>query len=117
MDTSFHSRLREGPMAEAGVRLTTHRRFGQSVIMKPFTVEIDGVAVGQARWNRPEFFTIGPGRRRLTVSFPYLWKKRLGEATLEFDARADQTIDAEYRLGGLVRARPSLSIAGAALAP
>jgi hypothetical protein len=117
MDTSFHSRLREGPMAEARVRLTMHRRFGQSVIMKPFTVEIDGVAVGQVRWNRPEFFTIGPGRRRLTVSFPYLWKKRLGEAALEFDARADQTIDAEYRLGGLVRARPSLSIAGAALAP
>ena len=65
-------------MTETGVRLTTHRRFGQSVIMKPFTVEIDGVTVGQARWNRPEFFTTGPGRHRLTVSFPYLWKKRLG---------------------------------------
>jgi len=97
-------------MAETGVRLTTHRRFGQSVIMKPFTVEIDGVAVGQARWNRPEFFTTAPGRHLLTVSFPYLWKKRLGEATIEFDTCVDQTIDAVYRLGGLVSARASLSI-------
>jgi hypothetical protein len=104
-------------VAQTGVRLTTHRRFGQSVIMKPFTVEIDGIAVGQARWNRPEFFTTGPGPHRVTVSFPYLWKKRLGEATIEFNARADQTIDAEYRLGGLVRGRGSLSIAAVAPAP
>jgi hypothetical protein len=85
--------------------------------MKPLTVEIDGVAVGMARWNRREFFTTGPGRHRLTVSFPYLWKKRLGEATIEFDTRADQTIDAEYRLRGLVRALGSLRIPAAALAP
>jgi hypothetical protein len=85
--------------------------------MKPFTVEIDGVAVGQARWNRPEFFTTGPGRHRLTVSFPYLWTKRLGEATIEFDTQAEQTIDAEYRLGGLVRGRGSLSIPAVAPAP
>jgi hypothetical protein len=104
-------------VAETGVRLTAHRRFGESVIMKPFTVEIDGVAVGQARWNRPEFFTTGPGRHSLTVSFSYLWKKRQGEATIEFDTRADQTIDAEYRLGGLVRARGSLSIPETAPAP
>jgi hypothetical protein len=103
-------------MAETGVRLTARRRLGQFVIMKPFTVEIDGVAVGQARWNRPEFFTTGLGRHRLTVSFPYLWKKRLGEATLEFDTGADQSIDAEYRLGGLVGASGSLSIPAAALA-
>jgi hypothetical protein len=85
--------------------------------MKPFTVEIDGVAVGQVRWNRSEFFTTSRGRHRLTVSFPYLWKKRLGEATIEFDARADQTIDAEYRLGGLMRGRGSLNIPAAAPVP
>jgi hypothetical protein len=80
------------------------------MIRKPCTVEIGGVAVGQAPWNRPEFFTTGPGLHRLTVSFPYVCKKRLGEATIEFDARAGQTIDADYRLGGLLRARGSLSI-------
>jgi hypothetical protein len=104
-------------MTETGVRITTHRRFGQSVLMRPLTVEIDDVSVGEVRWNRSEFFTTGPGRHRVTVSFPYLWTKRLGEATIEFDARADQTIDAEYRLGGLVRGRGSLSIPAVAPAP
>jgi hypothetical protein len=104
-------------VAETGVRLTTRRRLSQSVLMKPLTVEIDGVAVGTVRWNRRDFFTTGPGRHRLTVSFPYLWKKRLGEATIEFDARADQTMDAEYRLRGLVRALGSLRILAAVLAP
>jgi hypothetical protein len=104
-------------VAATGVRLTTHRKFGQSVLRKPCTIEIDGVVVGQLGWNRREFFTTGPGRHRLRVSFSYLWTKRLGEATIEFDTRAEQTVDAEYRLGGLVRVRGSLSIPAAALAP
>jgi len=96
-------------MAETGVRLTPRRRFGQ-LSQKPATVEIDGVPVGHARWDRPEFFATGPGRHRLTVSFPYLWKKRICEATIEVDIPAEQTIDAEYRVAGLVRGTGSLTI-------
>jgi hypothetical protein len=39
-----------------------------------------------------------------------LRKKRICEATIELDIPADRTIDAEYRVAGLVRGRGSLNI-------
>jgi hypothetical protein len=87
--------MEEVVMAESGVRLTPNRRFAQFLITKPAVIEIDGVAVGEARWGRPEVVSAEAGTHRLTVSFRYFWKKRAGEASIDVLVPADQTVDVQ----------------------
>lgn len=96
-------------MAETGVRVTAKRRFGQFMIMQSPTVEIDGVAAGQARWGQPTFFPTTPGRRRLAMSFRYLGRPRIGPADLEVDVAPDQTVDVLYRSPWIVLNKGSLT--------
>ena len=84
-------------MAETGLQVTARRRFGQFLIMSPATVEIDGAAAGEARWGKPAVFPTPPGPHRLTVSFPYLGKKRVGAANLDVTVGPDQVVAVLYR--------------------
>ena len=94
--------------AESGVRLTPNRRFAQFLITKPAVIEIDGVAVGEARWGRSQVVSAEAGTHRLTVSFRYFWMKRAGEASIEVVVPADQTVDVQYRSPWIITNKGSL---------
>jgi hypothetical protein len=96
-------------VAESGVTLTPKRRFAQFLILKPAVVEIDGNAVGEARWGGPQIFVADPGSHQLTVSFRYFWMKRAGEASITIEVPADQTVDVLYRSPWFVTNKGSLT--------
>ena len=96
--------------AESGVRLTPHRRFAQFLIIKPAAIEIDGVAVGEARWGHPEVVAANAGSHRLTVCFRYFWMKRAGEASIEVNIPTDHTVDVQYRSPWVVTSKGTLTI-------
>lgn len=98
-------------MTETGVNVTARRRRGQWSVTKPATVEIDGVAVGKAEWGRSTFIETAPGWRRLTVSYPYLWKQRTDEASLDLYVDEGQTLEVEYRSSGLTVRKGTLAVA------
>jgi hypothetical protein len=97
-------------MAESGIRLTARRRFGQFLVTKPVAVEIDGAPAGEALWGRPQFFATNAASHQLTVTFHYLGKKRTGEATLNIDVVADQTVEVGYRSPWVLTNKGSLTI-------
>jgi len=78
--------------------------------MKPVAVEIDDAPAGEAHWGRPQFLAASAGSHQLTVSFPYLGKKRTGEATMTIDIVADQTVDIGYRSPWILTNKGSLTI-------
>ena len=97
-------------MAQTGVQVTPRRRFGQFLITKPATVEIDGVAAGEAKWGRAQFFAADAGAHDVTVCFRYLGKQRTGEATMKLDVAAGQTVDVLYRSPWIVTNKGSLTV-------
>lgn len=100
-------------MAETGIRVTARRRFGQFLITKPAEVEIDGVAVGAARWGKPTFFPAAAGRHRVTTFFRYLGRQRTGEASVDVDLVPDQAVDVLYRSPWIVTNKGSLTVRSA----
>jgi hypothetical protein len=97
-------------MAQTGVKVTARRRRGQWSVTQPVIVEIDGATVGTAPWGRPAFFETQPGSHRLTVSYPYLWKERMDEASLDLHVEEGQTVEVEYRSSGLTMRRGTLAV-------
>jgi hypothetical protein len=98
-------------MDQGSLRLTARRRFAQFMITKPATVELDGVAVGSARWGRAEDFPVDAGRHVLTVCFPYFGRKRTGVASVELEVGEGQMIDVLYRSPWVVTNHGSLVVA------
>ena len=99
----------EAMMADTSVRVTPRRRFAQFLILKPATVELDGAVAGSAKWGQPAIFPAGPGAHRVLVYFPYLGKKRCGEATLEVDVAEGQVVDLVYRSPWVITMRGSIT--------
>jgi hypothetical protein len=100
-------------MAETGLRVTARRRFGQFLITKPANVEIDGVAVGVARWGKPTFFPTAAGPHRVTLFFRYLGRQRTGEATVDLEVVPEQSVDVLYRSPWIVTNKGSLTVRSA----
>jgi hypothetical protein len=100
-------------MADTGIQVTARRRFGQFLITKPASVEIDGVAVGAARWGKPTFFPAAAGQHRVTVFFRYLGRQRTGEASVDLEVAPDQAVDLLYRSPWIVTNNGSLRVRSA----
>lgn len=96
------------------VSITARRRFGQWLITKPATIEIDGAPAGEARWGKAQAVEVAPGPHRLTMSFPYLGRKQVGTATIDLDLGEGQIVDVTYRSPWIVTNKGSLKVAAPA---
>ena len=99
-------------MAESGIRITARRRFMQFLITTPLTVEVDGEVVGTVKWGAAKTaeFCIAAGDHRLTAYFPYLGRKRTGEASIGVRVPADAAVAVTYRSPFLVTQKGSLKL-------
>jgi hypothetical protein len=62
--------------------------------IKP-SIEVDGAAY-RRKWGT-YFFDLAPGRHRVEVSFPYLFGRKTGANSVEFDLSPGQTRRIRYR--------------------
>jgi hypothetical protein len=91
------------------IRIVPKRRFGQFLIYKPATVEIDGVIAGSVKWRNETAFTVAPGTHEVTVSFAYFGKPRLGVATTSVTATDTSITSLLYRTPLIVTGKGSLT--------
>jgi hypothetical protein len=101
----------------ARVQVTAKRRFMQFLITKPANIEVDGVPTAQARWGKAQVVDVPPGRHRVTASFPYFGKKRLGEASVDVDVVEGQVADVTYHTPRIVTNAGTMSVATTSAGP
>jgi hypothetical protein len=97
-------------MSASTIAVTPKRRFGQFLILKPAVVEIDGAEVGGGKWSKRTEFATTPGAHVVTVSFPYLGKRRIAEATLSVTVAEGGTTELLYRSPWIVTNAGSLTV-------
>lgn len=96
-------------MSPTSIAVTPRRRFGQFLITKPVSVEIDGVEVGRGKWSKPTVFSTTPGTHTVTVSFPYLGKQRIAEASISISLADGATMNLLYRSPWIVTRSGSIT--------
>lgn len=84
------------PTSGTGVEVTAKFFFFAFILffITP-NIEVDGTLY-RRKWGT-HFFELAPGHHRVEVSFPYLFRKRTGANSLEFDLTPGQVRRIRYR--------------------
>lgn len=87
--------------APTGIILNaSHLPLARFLYSAKITIEVDGVP-NTARWGRG-FVSTAPGRHEVSVSFRYLFYKRLGLASIVVDVPAGRVVTLSFKAPWLI---------------